>query len=151
MNDTELQILVSKISTEVFQKPFAHQAYFNKRLRTTGGRYLLRSHNIEINPKAFEKHGILEVEGIIRHELCHYHLHIEGKGYQHRDADFRKLLKKTNAPRFCSNLTEPNRRTSSKSYTYMCIKCGINYIRKIRMNPAKYRCSKCSGHLKQIE
>ena len=26
-----------------------------------------------------------ELIGIIKHELCHYHLHLEGKGYQHRD------------------------------------------------------------------
>ncbi|ETT82831.1 SprT family protein [Viridibacillus sp. FSL R5-0477] len=150
MTDKELQNLVIEISINVFHKSFRHQAYFNKRLRSTGGRYLLRSHNIEINPKAFEKFGIQEVEGIIRHELCHYHLHIEGKGYKHRDADFRFLLKETNAPRYCSNLTEITGKKSNKSYTYICIKCGTNYDRKKRMNPAKYRCSKCLGHIKQI-
>ena len=46
-----------------------------------------------------------ELIGVIKHELCHYHLHIEGKGYQHRDADFRELLKRTNSPRFCSTLS----------------------------------------------
>ena len=35
-----------------------------------------------------------ELIGIIKHELCHYHLHLEGKGYQHRDKDFKELLKK---------------------------------------------------------
>ncbi|MGE7935077.1 SprT family protein [Viridibacillus arvi] len=150
MTDEELQNLVIEISINVFHKPFRHQAYFNKRLRSTGGRYLLQSHNIEINPKSFEKFGIQEVEGIIRHELCHYHLHIEGKGYKHRDADFRFLLKNTNAPRYCSNLTEIKGRNSNKSYTYICIKCGTNYVRKKRMNPSKYRCSKCSGHIEQI-
>ncbi len=33
-------------------------------------------------------------------------LHIEGKGYKHRDADFRDLLKKVGAPRFCSTIEE---------------------------------------------
>ncbi|HWI50058.1 MAG TPA: SprT family protein [Rummeliibacillus sp.] len=148
MTDCDLQQLVSSISEQVFRKTFLHQAYFNKRLRTTGGRYLLQSHNIEINPKAFEQYGLEEIEGIIRHELCHYHLHIEGKGYQHRDADFRMLLKKTNAPRFCSNLDQGKRRSISKRYTYVCVKCGTNYHRKIRMNTARYSCSKCLGRLK---
>ncbi|MGX9136228.1 SprT family protein [Rummeliibacillus sp. JY-2-4R] len=147
MKDCDLHKLVCTISEQEFQKPFQHKAYFNKRLRTTGGRYLLQSHNIEINPKAYEQYGLEEVKGIIRHELCHYHLHLEGKGYQHRDADFRMLLKKTNAPRFCANLDGGKRRSISNRYTYICVKCGANYHRKIRMNTAKYRCSKCLGNL----
>ncbi|MGM9966336.1 MULTISPECIES: SprT family protein [unclassified Rummeliibacillus] len=148
MTDQELYQLVCKISEDVFHKPFLHQAYFNKRLRTTGGRYLLKSHNIEVNPQAYKQYGLKEIEGIIRHELCHYHLHIEGKGYQHRDADFRILLKQANAPRFCSNLRKENNRSSSKKYTYICLKCGTQYVRKIRMNTDKYCCSKCLGRLK---
>ena len=109
---------------------------------------MLKSHNIEVNPQAYKQYGLKEIEGIIRHELCHYHLHIEGKGYQHRDADFRILLKQANAPRFCSNLRKENNRSSSKKYTYICLKCGTQYVRKIRMNTDKYCCSKCLGRLK---
>lgn len=148
MTDHDLHQLVCKISVQLFHKPFLHRAYFNKRLRTTGGRYILQSHNIEINPKAYEQYGLQEIEGIIRHELCHYHLHLEGKGYQHRDADFRLLLKEVNAPRFCSNLHQDKKIKNNKRYTYICLKCGMNYQRKIRMNTAKYRCSKCLGNLK---
>ncbi len=32
--------------------------------------------------------------GIIKHELCHYHLHRLGLGYQHKDRDFKTLLQK---------------------------------------------------------
>lgn len=153
MNNEELQQLVSKISIEVFHKPFLHQAYFNHRLRSTGGRYLLQSHNIEVNPKAYEMYGIEEIEGIIRHELCHYHLHLEGKGYQHRDKDFRVLLKEVNAPRFCSTLQVPKARNQKQRvlYTYTCVKCGQLYVRKIRLNVKKYCCSKCLGALELIE
>ena len=100
LDNLELQELVRRLSLESFQKPFLHQAYFNARLRSTGGRYLLQSHNIEVNPKAYELYGLEEIHGIVLHELCHYHLHIEGKGYQHRDKDFRELLKKVDAPDF---------------------------------------------------
>lgn len=122
MNNEELQNLVSRISLESFQKPFMHRAYFNSRLRSTGGRYLLQSHNIEVNPKAYELYGISEIEGIVRHELCHYHLHLEGKGYQHRDKDFRELLVKVNAPRFCSvlQISKISQKTTSPLYIYMC-------------------------------
>lgn len=150
MTDSQLHELVSHISLEVFKIPFLHKAYFNSRLKTTGGRYLLQSHNIEINPKALELHGIKEVEGIIRHELCHYHLHIQGKGYQHRDTDFRKLLKEVDAPRFCSHIQQPTRRKSQNKYTYSCVTCGQLYYRKIRINVSRYCCSRCRGALKQI-
>ncbi|MGW6300597.1 SprT family protein, partial [Peribacillus butanolivorans] len=51
MDNQQLQKLVEDISKKDFQKAFRHLACFNPRLRTTGGRYLLRSHNIEINKK----------------------------------------------------------------------------------------------------
>lgn len=147
MTDEKLYELVCRVSKETFGKDFKHQAYLNKRLRTTGGRYMLRSHNIEVNPLVFEKYGMDELVGVIKHELCHYHLHIEGKGYQHRDADFRELLKATNSPRFCSTLIEGKGRKVTKRYTYKCAKCSISYNRKIRLNTEKYRCGKCYGGL----
>lgn len=49
--------MVEKLSEEKFGRKFRHCAYFNKRLRTTGGRYLLKSHDIEINPKQYEHYG----------------------------------------------------------------------------------------------
>ncbi|HDD3747353.1 TPA: SprT family protein [Staphylococcus aureus] len=50
MNNDKLQRMVENLSEEKFGRTFRHCAYFNKRLRTTGGRYLLKSHDIEINP-----------------------------------------------------------------------------------------------------
>jgi len=145
MNDIQLQTLVSDISEEYFGKPFRHKAYFNPKLRSTGGRYLLSTHNIEVNPKAYEKYGLEELKGIVKHELCHYHLHIEGKGYKHRDADFRKLLNETGAPRFCSDLRESHVKQRQYKYMYICTKCGTNFKRKIRMDVRKYRCGRCKG------
>jgi predicted SprT family Zn-dependent metalloprotease len=52
----------------------SHCAYFNKRLRTTGGRYLLKSHDIEINPKQYEHYGeiFLPKGSQPFAEVCHY-------------------------------------------------------------------------------
>lgn len=80
MDNRELQKLVEEISLKDFNRRFKHLASFNPRLRTTGGRYLLRSHNIEINKKYLDERGIDEIIGIIKHELCHYHLHIGKRG-----------------------------------------------------------------------
>ena len=47
MDNEKLQKMTEYISITVFERPFKHSAYFNKRLRTTGGRYILNTHNIE--------------------------------------------------------------------------------------------------------
>ncbi|MGN1401901.1 MAG: SprT family protein [Bacillus sp. (in: firmicutes)] len=148
MNDQELQKLTEDISMELFRKPFCHAAYFNKRLRTVGGRYMLISHNIELNYRHFEKFGMDELVGIIKHELCHYHLHLEGKGYKHKDRDFRKLLAEVGAPRFCSSVKEPSdKRRTTKWHVYECSQCQLEYKRRRNMDVNKYVCGRCRGKL----
>ncbi|MED1472584.1 SprT family protein [Bacillus salipaludis] len=152
MEALELQRLVERISIEAFDKPFLHQAAFNSRLRSTGGRYLLGTHNIEINKKYLEQFGESELIGIIKHELCHYHLHLEGKGYQHRDPEFKLLLKKVGAPRFCTPLKEKaSKRTLKKILLYECTNCRLRYQRKRSIDTSRYVCGKCRGRLKKIK
>lgn len=146
----DLQELVETISIEVFHKPFLHQATYNKRLRTTGGRYMLGDHSIQINPLVFEIHGVDELIGVIKHELCHYHLHLEGKGYQHKDADFKNLMKITNSPRYCRPLGSGNRKPSI-IHRYKCQSCRLVYHRKRRMDIKKYRCGKCTGEIIKVD
>lgn len=38
-----------KISRDYFQRPFLHMVKINRRMTTTGGRYHLDDHHIEIN------------------------------------------------------------------------------------------------------
>ena len=152
MTDEQVQHLVEELSKRHFKMPFLHNAYFNSRLKTTGGRYLLNTHNIELNKKLYDHFGIQELQGIILHELCHYHLHIRGLGYKHRDSDFRKLLKQVGAPRFCSTIEGTISKASQRvSHIYGCVGCQQLYKRKRRMNVAKYRCSKCNGVIRFIK
>jgi SprT-like protein len=148
MDNHELQMLVEEISNTYFEKPFRHKAVFNTRLRTTGGRYLLKSHNIEMNKKYLEQLGKEELIGIIKHELCHYHLHLEGRGYKHSDRDFKSLLDKVGAPRFCSTLPETlEKRKRQNSVTYLCTECSQVYKRKRKLDTKKYVCGRCRGKL----
>ncbi|WP_282139205.1 SprT family protein [Rossellomorea aquimaris] len=149
MTDAELQFLVEKISIQSFHKPFLHKAYFNPRLRTTGGRYMLGSHNIDINRKYLDEHGMDELIGIIKHELCHYHLHNEGKGYKHGDEDFKRLLNEVGGPRHCSILTSVNNRR--RYLIYECSKCGLEFKRRRKINLRKYVCGRCKGRLKLVK
>ncbi|WP_153732260.1 SprT family protein [Sporosarcina obsidiansis] len=150
MTDEQLQQLVERISLDIFHKPFAHQAIFNKRLRTTGGRYKLSNHFIEINPRVVDLYDEEELVGIIKHELCHYHLHLEGRGYKHGDVDFKQLLGSTNSPRHCKPLAE--RKTNSRIlHIYRCMACGCEYQRRRKMDCSKYRCGKCEGEIIKVE
>ncbi|WP_251035694.1 SprT family protein [Paenibacillus sp. ISL-20] len=151
MSNEELQAWVEKISLESFRVPFRHKATFNRRLSSTGGRYFMKSHHIEINPHQLATHGREEVEKIIKHELCHYHLHIAGRGYRHRDADFKNLLQAVGGSRFCKSLPKGKaagrREPELYRYKLRCSACGTEYLRKRKMNPARYRCGKCAGRL----
>lgn len=143
LTDDALQQRVESLSLRDFGKPFRHRASFNPRLRTTGGRYCLSDHRIEINPRYWLQMPEV-VDGIIRHECCHYHLHLEGKGHRHRDRDFQELLAQVKGLRHAPEL--PGQRARLR-WLLVCQGCGHKYLRQRRMNPARYRCGKCQGTL----
>lgn len=146
LDDDILQLLVERISVADFGRKFKHNASWNTRLRTTGGRYHLQSHNLDFNPKVYERYGMEELVNVIKHELCHYHLHILGRGYQHRDVDFKKLLKQTGGSRFVKPLIDQ----SPENYKqYECQKCHTLILRKRRINTQRYGC-RCGGKLKKV-
>lgn len=148
MNNEELQQWVERVSLQYFGRPFLHQASFNARLKATGGRYFTGSHNIEISPHQLQAFGVEETEKIIKHELCHYHLHIMKRGYKHRDQDFKQLLAQVGGSRFCNTLPERSgARPAPYRYVLQCVSCEQQYLRKRKMDVAKYRCGKCSGKL----
>ncbi|ANK61298.1 MULTISPECIES: SprT family protein [Loigolactobacillus] len=147
MDNTDLTKLVQEVSLTSFRRPFKHVAVFNSRLRTTGGRYDLRDHHIDINPKMYQHYGKQVLIGIIKHELCHYHLHLTGSGYQHRDAAFKKLLLQVGGSRYAPALPQ---QVGKNKYQYVCRKCGHRYQRQRRINLKKYVCGHCHGHLQLI-
>ncbi len=136
MTEYELQTLVMEISKKYFGRSFDHNASFNTRLRTTGGRYLLASHNLEFNLKMA---NLPEFEGIIKHELTHYHLHIQKRGYQHKDLDFKRLLAQVGGSRFA-----PSLKREQKIWLYRC-ENEHNIMRKRRVQEGNYRCGLCGG------
>lgn len=150
MDNQELQAWTERISLRDFGLPFLHQASFNTRLSSTGGRYFTKSHHIEISSKQLETYGLDEVEKIIKHELCHYHLHIRKKGYQHRDADFKLLLQKVGGSRYCSAVPGATRRELYK-FKLECVSCSMAYYRKRKVNVRKYACGRCRSKLKLVE
>lgn len=109
----------------------------------------MKSHNIEINPHQLAAYGHEETEKIIKHELCHYHLHLAQKGYRHRDADFKTLLEQVGGSRFCQHLPGAKaRKPLPYRYKLVCRRCATEYLRKRKVDPRRYRCGKCTGPLK---
>ncbi|OSP82058.1 SprT family protein [Leuconostoc citreum] len=137
MTEIELQNLVKQVSISYFNLTFQHKASFNRRLKTTGGRYLLQTHNLEFNPSMSD---LPEFIGIIKHELVHYHLHIANKGYQHRDLDFKQLLQRVAGLRYAPKLSDSKKHY--RLWLYRCQNQHSVYLQR-RFNTANYRCAKC--------
>lgn len=137
---------VKEVSQEDFGKAFRHTAIWNTRLRTTGGRFFPADGHLDFNSKILEVFGLESFRKIVRHELCHYHLYFEGKGYKHADADFKELLQKVDGL-----LYAPTIPSETAYHCYRCQKCGQEYRRERRVNIKKYRCGCCHGKLLEIK
>lgn len=146
MTEEELQALTEKISLKYFGRPFRHRVKINHRMTTTGGRYHLSDHHVEINAHFLEPQYRSALIGIIKHELCHYHLHLLGRGYRHGDRDFKILLQEVGGSRYAPDIGL--RRKARVNYLYVCAKCGLHYPRVRRINTRRYRCGHCGGHLR---
>ena len=87
--------------------------------------------------------GLETFRKIVRHELCHYHLYFQGKGYKHVDRDFKDLLAKVEGLRYAPKMQGQK----EKYYLYQCQSCGHIYRRKRRVNTQKFGCGLCRGKL----
>ena len=135
---------VKQVSIEDFGKHFKHQAHWNTRLRSTGGRFFPKDGHLDFNPKVYQELGLEVFRKIVRHELCHYHLYFEGKGYQHKDLAFKQLLKEVDGLRFVPPLSSSNQ---TPSLVYVCQSCQQIYQRKRKIDTKRYRCGLCRGKL----
>ena len=94
--------------------------------------------------KVYQEHGLEVFRKIVRHELCHYHLYYEAKGYKHKDAAFKKLLKEVDGLRFVPPLSSVSQ---TPALVYTCQTCSQTYHRKRRIDTKRYRCGLCRGKL----
>ena len=135
---------VKQVSLEDFGKSFKHKAQWNTRLRSTGGRFFPKDGHLDFNPTVYQELGLEVFPKIVRHELCHYHLYFEGRGYQHKDLAFKQLLKEVDGLRFVPSLSSANQKPN---LVYTCQTCHQNYQRKRKIDTKRYRCGLCRGKL----
>ncbi|MDF7637791.1 SprT family protein [Leuconostocaceae bacterium ESL0958] len=136
-----LQAEVEELSAAYFGRPFTHQARYNKRLKTTGGRYHLSDHHLDFHQALADRPA--DRRGVILHELCHYHLHLTGQGYQHRDLAFKKVLAAVGAPRYAPDFGAGQQ---AHYWHYRCQQ-GHDIYRKRRFQTDRFRCGRCRSKL----
>ena len=112
MNLTEY---VKRVSWEDFGLSFKHKAVWNKRLKSSGGRFFPKDGHLDFNPHLYEAYGLDVFRKIVRHELCHYHLYFAQKGYRHQDRDFKELLAAVGGLRYAPKMAK-----TQACYTYIC-------------------------------
>ncbi|MCY0877100.1 MAG: SprT family protein [Firmicutes bacterium] len=140
--DEALTALARTLSRHAFGRAFDHACRYNTRLRAVAGRYLLATHDIEISVTHVKRYGFDELKGTLLHELCHYHLHLLGRGYRHRDQDFKQLLKAVGGSRYAKPGTQAVYR-----YVYCCTSCARRYERRRKIDTKRYVCGHCRGIL----
>ncbi|MDR0847315.1 MAG: SprT family protein [Lactobacillales bacterium] len=143
-DDAKLQKKVEEVSLEAFGKPFEHRARFNTRLQTSGGRLILSTSDIEINPKSFTTHGESELIAIIKHELTHYHLHQQDIKHTHASPEFKELLDEVGGTRYSKAV----KAASGVVHVYQCTKCDTVYHRQRKIDLNKYLCGNCKRKLR---
>ncbi|MDD1381002.1 SprT family protein [Limosilactobacillus reuteri] len=144
MTNAELQQLTEQWSKEYFGREFTHKVFFNKRLKTTGGRYHLSDHHIDINPLMYTEFDLHNLRQVVLHELCHYHLHLLGMDYHHRSREFKTLLAQVGGSRYAPP-TSKRKINSKKKWYYICAGCSVEFARQRRFNTQRYICRRC-GH-----
>ena len=130
---------VRQVSLEDFGKEFRHTASWNKRLRSTGGRFFPKDGHLDFNPKIYEQFGLETFRKIVRHELCHYHLYFEKKGYRLQKCLF------INACIVVHNIIEKDESILSgiaadivKGNSFLSDSCSLNdYFRETIRNPPR--------------
>lgn len=146
MSDEELQQLTEKWSQQAFERPFKHRIWFNWRLKTTGGRYHLKDHHIDINPLMYEEFDLATLRGVVLHELCHYHLHLAGHDCHHT-SEFKALLNQVGGLRYAPVTSQKKTRFK---WVYQCRGCGIKIGRMRRFNVQRFVCRRCNSRFKLL-
>ena len=93
-----------------------------------------------------ENFSIDVLVGVIKHELCHYHLYLAGIDAKH-GRKFKELLQAVGGSRYAPTVRKPQK----VKYCYVCSQCGLEYKRKRKIDLGKYVCGRCHGRLHLIK
>lgn len=125
----------------------------NGRLKTTCGRFISRRYYdgrtepkvVELNKTFVESNEIVVVLDVLRHELVHYALFMQGKPNNDGHPVFENELKRLN---IVSQESIDQYKIASKKQIYSCANCKSEFkmTRKLRYNGKYHKCD-CGGSL----
>jgi len=126
------------------------QVSVNTRMTRTLGRCDQGTRTIQLARWVFERCPWSEIEDLVRHEVAHA-LAGPRAGHGPRWKQIARELGAT--PRGCVHPTEWTSPSQEKprNVRLECLECGQVYERKNRVKVGRFRCSLCSGRLRQYQ
>lgn len=122
----EIPVVISSRMTNSLGLFYSSMVYKN-------GKRVRQPLKIAISKSLLEYYSLENIEGVIKHELCHYHLYKKGGNYCDGDKEFEDELKRIGSHSTC---------TLSRAgmiYTVKCSCCG----KVVRKTPSKGVVTRC--------
>jgi len=146
----QLRKYAEKFLKETYGMSLSVPLELNGRLKRACGRfvYYVRSGEpkvVEMNKEFVENNEPVVVLDVLRHELVHYALFMQGKPHADGHPVFEKELKRLG---IVSQKTIDQYTIASKMQIYGCADCNHEFkmTRRLRNNGANHRCN-CGGRL----
>lgn len=130
--------LVNELAIRYFGRTYNGRVEWNFRMRTRAGDYAPRLKLMRLSARYAKEFGDEELVGTIKHELCHWYLWEQGIAHRHDSRAFKELMQRVDAPRYAKRTQV--RTGSSRRYVYRCTFCGIEFVRRRKIQGACKRC-----------
>ncbi|GGK25153.1 protein SprT [Caldalkalibacillus thermarum] len=148
----KLKRLANKLSLHFWGKPCQIPVTWNGRLTKTMGRFLYTEQNGQRTPLKIEisKYAAHWIDreifvAVLLHELCHYHLFIEGRPYHDHHPVFEQELRRVGA------ISTQRVQLPQKAYKLYCQRCGGYLGLRRRINVGHYRSICCRAPILKAE
>lgn len=146
--------LTEQVSKQFFNRPFNSTVEFNNRLRTAGGRCFVHEPNapLEINFKVSANQELLV--GVIKHELCHHFLAIDGFEDTGHGAKFQAMLQQVGGLNsevatklYKKSVIAKQPKKPAKKVRYFCLVCKRTFVGGVGFDGTDCPNKNCNGTL----
>jgi len=120
---------------------------WNPKLRTTFGRVMTRSKNVELSTKLWKIASHEERKEVVVHEMCHW-ADLQINGFTHHGPEWHAMmiLCGYDEPRIAHTLVK--RKTKSVKCDCRIHEVGETVFKRIDRDSRRYRCIDCDGFLR---
>lgn len=151
-NPERLQALANKLSLHFWNESISVPVVWNGRLTRSMGRFVYRVQGKHREPVKIEmsKYAAQFINreifiAVLLHEMCHYHLFVQGKSFLDHHPVFEQELRRVGA------ISTNTVRLPSKIYKLVCKKCQRELGHMKRFNPDRYISPCCKSEIHKEE